>query len=231
MTSIPIRIVHWSAIHPTSGRISRPGMTHSDATEKPVARARGGIASDKTARMPGATTASSAEIAQLRTTATTRFGDRANTRSTRAAAERGPREEADQARMSAVNRRVAILAPRTRPTSWNGSAIAAAKPRAALVEPELLLVQQRREGHEADEADGEERERRPDAPQARDPLHGAPALGERRRRLLGHHTSYVAPVASRSQRPRTGSFSRSARKANTSVGTTKTKNGTRQPNW
>ncbi len=43
-------------------------------------------------------------------------------------------------------------------------------------------------------------------------------------------TSSRAPVASRSQRPRVGSTIRKARTANTTVGTAKTRNGTRHPN-
>ena len=158
ITSIPIRIVHSSAIHPTSGRISSPGMIHSDATENPVARARGGIANDNTVRIPGATTASSAEIAQLRTTATTRFGDRANNAEHAACSQRRPRDEPDQAR------EVGGVPPRRDPRTddetnqlerFGDRRCEAACP---LVEAELLVVQQVREGDESDEADGEERE-------------------------------------------------------------------------
>ena len=42
-------------------------------------------------------------------------------------------------------------------------------------------------------------------------------------------TSALAPAASRSKCPRPGSFSRSPRTTNTTVGMTNTKNGTRQP--
>ncbi len=45
-------------------------MTHSEPTENPVARARGGIASERAASMPGPMIASEAEITQLRATAT-----------------------------------------------------------------------------------------------------------------------------------------------------------------
>ena len=40
------------------GRISSPGTTHSDATEKPIDRALGGMAIERVARMPGARIAS-----------------------------------------------------------------------------------------------------------------------------------------------------------------------------
>ena len=45
--------------------------------EKPVARARAGMASDSVARIAGARIASSALTTQFRATATTMFGDRA----------------------------------------------------------------------------------------------------------------------------------------------------------
>ena len=76
--SMPTRIVQVSATHPISGRISRPGMIHSEAMEKPVARARAGIASDNVARMPGAIIASIAETAQFSATATPMLGASAN---------------------------------------------------------------------------------------------------------------------------------------------------------
>ncbi len=53
-------------------------MTQSEAMEKPVARARGGMASDSEASMPGPMIASAPEITQLNAMATTRFGERAN---------------------------------------------------------------------------------------------------------------------------------------------------------
>ncbi len=53
ITSMPDADADVSAIQPMNGSTSRPGMTHSDATEKPVARARGGIASERATKMPG----------------------------------------------------------------------------------------------------------------------------------------------------------------------------------
>ena len=53
------------------------------------------------------------------------------------------------------------------------------------VEAELLLVEQRCERGEPDQRGGEERQRVEDPAQALDLPHRAPALGERRRRLLG----------------------------------------------
>ena len=78
MTSMPIRTSQVSAIQPISGSTTSPGMIHSDATEKPVARARAGIASERAARIPGAIIANDAEIAQLSATATTMLGASAN---------------------------------------------------------------------------------------------------------------------------------------------------------
>ena len=69
MTNMPQRMPTWLEIHPISGRTTRPGITHNDATEKPVARARAGMASDSATRTPGPMTAPVAEIAQLKRTA------------------------------------------------------------------------------------------------------------------------------------------------------------------
>ena len=57
-TSMPQRMPTCPVIQPISGSTSRPGITHSDATENPVARARGGIASESATRMPGPSIAS-----------------------------------------------------------------------------------------------------------------------------------------------------------------------------
>ena len=69
MVSIPMRIDVLSAIQPIIGNIAKPGIIHSEATEKPVARARGGMANDKTAKVAGPRTASDAEMAQFTATA------------------------------------------------------------------------------------------------------------------------------------------------------------------
>ena len=207
-------------------------MIHSDATEKPVARARGGIANDKTVRMPGATTASSAEIAQLSDDRDDEVRRQREQRRACGGGERGRRDEPDQ------TGEIGGVPPRRDPGTddetdqlerFGDRRRDAARP---LVEIELLLVQQRGEGDEPDEADGEERERRPQPPQGRDPLHRAPALGERRRRLLGHHDvdvgahrrSLPAP-AHRFAEPEREEGERRA------SATTNTMNGNRHPNW
>ena len=61
-------------------------MTHSDATEKPVARARGGIANESPEKTAGARMASAAEITQLTATATTMLGASAKAAASTAAA-------------------------------------------------------------------------------------------------------------------------------------------------
>ena len=75
--------------------------------------------------------------------------------------------------------------PRIEADDLRGSAIAATKPRCALVEVEHLLVVERRERDEADERRGEERQRVPDAPQRADLPQDAERLRERRRDLVG----------------------------------------------
>ena len=111
ITSIPMRIVQVSAIQPISGRTSRPGMTHSEAIEKPVARARAGIASDSVARMAGARTASSTLMTQFRATATTMFGDRAKATRTAAASRQICDRKRTRPATSLAKRRVAMRAP------------------------------------------------------------------------------------------------------------------------
>ncbi len=75
---MPHRKPNVSPIQPTNGITSRPGSTHRAPTEKPIDRARGGIASDRLARTPGPTMTSEPAIRQLMITATTMFGAHAN---------------------------------------------------------------------------------------------------------------------------------------------------------
>ena len=70
MTSMPISIDQLSAIQPITGSTNSPGITHSDPIAKPVARARGGMASERAASTPGPMIANDAEITQLSATAT-----------------------------------------------------------------------------------------------------------------------------------------------------------------
>ncbi len=111
ITSIPMRIVQVSAIHPISGRISRPGMTHSEAIENPVARARAGMASDSVARMAGARIASITFTTQLRATATTMFGERAKATRTPAESRQIWATKRMRPATSRPKRRVAMRAP------------------------------------------------------------------------------------------------------------------------
>ncbi len=102
----------------------------SDAIEKPIDRARGGIASDSEARMPGPTIARHSAIKKLAAIATARFGTTANTSdSTEVTAETTARN----LRMRPGSRTtslVAMRAPISSPMSWPGSDVAATMPRA-----------------------------------------------------------------------------------------------------
>ena len=75
--SMPTRRLVRSPSQPTIGRISRPGITHSDATEKPTDRARGGMARASVARMPGSSTERMPFTAMFAATARPTVGARA----------------------------------------------------------------------------------------------------------------------------------------------------------
>ena len=126
---MPTRMPRLSAIQPMNGRTSSPGITHSDATEKPVARTRAGMPSESDTRMLGPTIARAAEMMQLIATATTMLGAIAN--STESSDVNAAIRAANwlSPRMFPAKRRVTTRAPTMRPTSANGSAIAAATPR------------------------------------------------------------------------------------------------------
>ena len=227
---MPTRMPRWPEIHPISGRMSSPGITHSDATENPVARALAGMARDSATRMLGPSTANDAEIRQLIATATKMLGASANPidSSDVAAAILAPKRMT--ARMSPPKRRVTMRAPTTRPTNWKGSEIAAATPRARSSRPNSS-------SYISDAS-------------VTNPMSDVARNGRlhhSRRRLstlctvrqLSANdgavssvliTSSVAPIAWRSQRPRTGSRNRIASTAKITVGTTNTRNGTRQLN-
>jgi len=65
MTNMPTRMLNLSDIQPMNGSTAKPGMIHKDATENPVARARGGIANERPANVAGPIIASDAEIKQF----------------------------------------------------------------------------------------------------------------------------------------------------------------------
>jgi hypothetical protein len=69
MTNMPTRMLNLSEIQPMNGSTAKPGIIHNEATENPVARARGGIAKDSPAKVAGPSMASDAEIKQLTATA------------------------------------------------------------------------------------------------------------------------------------------------------------------
>ena len=70
ITNMPTRMVNLSAIQPIIGRTASPGMIHNEATEYPVARARGGIANESPVKIAGANMARAAEMTQFTATAT-----------------------------------------------------------------------------------------------------------------------------------------------------------------
>ena len=74
ITSIPHRSPTWSPSHPMMGSTTRPGITQSAPTAKPIDRARGGMASDRVARMPGASTARAAVMTEWAAMATHTVG-------------------------------------------------------------------------------------------------------------------------------------------------------------
>ncbi len=207
------------------GSTTRPGITHNEATEKPVARARGGMANESATRIPGPSIASDAEITQLTATATTMLGATANAIAAIDVATATPARKRIKPRMLPRNRRVTMREPNTRPTSWNGSAIAEAMPRPRSSRPNSCSY--------SNEAS------------ATKPINAVARNGrlhQMRRRLsifctvrqLSAYdgtvssvaiTSSLAPIACRSHRPRTGSVRRRASTAKIIVGITKTRNG------
>ncbi len=116
-SSMPARRPSWSPIQPMIGRITSPGMTHSDATENPIDRARGGMATASTAKMPGRRMASTAMIDGVGDDGHDEVGrqgedDQAG-RHDHAVWVRNPRTAAGPL----ASRRVAMRAPTIRPTS------------------------------------------------------------------------------------------------------------------
>ena len=229
--SIPQRIPMWLLIQPMSGRTSKPGITHSDATEKPVARARAGIASDNATRMPGPTMASVAEITQLKTTATTMFGETAKPIAITEVSIAMRDTKRISAAMSVMKRLVMYRVPTTRPTNWKGSAIADATPRArssrlnfssysseaSTTKPISAVARNGRLHHKRCSVGIFCTVRQLSANEGTDSS------------VLA--TSSLDPMAARSHLPRTGSCIRNAITAKITVGTMKTRNGTRHPNW
>ena len=212
------------------GSTSRPGMTHNEATEKPVARTRAGMASDSDTRMLGPTMASAAVMTQLMATATTMLGANANSTDSIEvnAAIFAPNWLTP--RMLPAYRRVTTRVPTMSPTSAKGSAIAAAKPRprssrpnscsynsaARVVNPMSDVARNGRLHHSRFRLSTLCTVRQLSA---NDGLVSSVAT-----------TSSLMPIACRSQRPRTGSRRRRASTTNTNVGATNTMNGTRQSN-
>ena len=207
-------------------------MTHSEATEKPVARARGGMARDRATRMPGPRTASAAEIGAVED-----HGDHDVRR------QREPDRQRPRWRRRRVPRnwiRPAHVAEELarddagaedQPDELERLGDRCGDAAGTLVEAELLVVEERGEDARTRSARwrgtaGSTRAASACRPSAR-------SASSRRTTACSPRsptTSSLAPVASRSQRPRTGSTSLKARTAKITVGTTNTRNGTRQPN-
>ena len=99
--AIPVRIPQLSAIHPMNGSISSPGRIHSDAIEKPIDRARGGMARDSEARMPGPTIARHIAMRKLTADRDGEVGDHGEDQRQRRGDRRDHGEEPeDQARVA-----------------------------------------------------------------------------------------------------------------------------------
>ena len=168
------------------GSTIRPGITHSEATEKP------GRPSPRRDRQREGDEDAGTEHGQRRrdhAVDADRDDDvRAQPRN-RSRRSTWPTATLDRKRirprMLPRNRRVTMRAPSTRPTSWNGSAIAAAMPRARSSSPNSCSYSNEASVDEADERRGQERQAPPDPLEALDLLHRSPALGVRRRGFLG----------------------------------------------
>src|SRR4029450_13151912 len=78
-TAMPQRMPNELAMSPTTGNVSRPASTNTEARANPVDRARGGSTSDRVANRPGTTTARPALTTTLALIATAVTGAAANT--------------------------------------------------------------------------------------------------------------------------------------------------------
>ena len=215
---------------PTMYKMMSPGRMNSDAIENPSARTFGGIVSDSVAKMPGTRSADTPVI-------TTCISDREPQRGReREPDPRAGDDDAEEREHAQADAGVAAHQPRRERDAerdadeLRGFGQRGDETAGRLVEMEHLLVVERREREQADDRRGEERQRVPDAAQGLRPARGCgptprTTVGSRRCR----RRRSPAPAAARSKWPRPGSVTRRPRYANTSVGGTKTKNGTRQP--
>ena len=228
ITSMPISIDQLSAIQPITGSTNNPGITHNEPMAKPVARARGGIASESAASTPGPMIANDAEITQLSATAMYTFGAKAKPADATDVSIATVATNRIRPLMLPAKRRVAMRAPSTSPTSANGSETAAATPRARSSSPNFWSY------------NSEASVTNPISEVARNGSAHQMRWSDRTlwavRQLSANDgdsssvsmISCDAPVAWRSQRPRIGSFIRRASTAKITVGITNTRNGTRQ---
>ena len=233
ITSIPTRIVQVSAIQPIERQDEQAGDRPTARRSRSPSPGPGpGWRATAWRGCRGRASPASAEMTQLRATATTMFGARAKpTDSTDVARHDRGRGTASSPATSPAKRRVTMRAPYTRPTSWNGSAIAAATPRARSSSPNSCSYSSDASTTKPTSDDGEERQRPPDPAQRRHLVDDAPALGERRRRLLGVDDLVARPggVALPPAADRLVQAQGEDGEDRPS-GSTNTRNGTRQPN-
>ena len=84
-TSKPHRKPHESPNQPTNGMTSKPGSTHRAPIEKPIDRARGGMANESEAITPGPTITRAPATREWATTVRATVGANANPRAATAA--------------------------------------------------------------------------------------------------------------------------------------------------
>jgi hypothetical protein len=135
ITSIPARMPMPSEMRPMVGSTMSPGMTQMAPSEKPIDRARGGMASDRPEKMPGPMMARVAPMAMLAATASHSHGARANTVAKPAQANEAPATSRSTLPGFSTMSRDARRAPMNRPTSCTGSAPAAIHDRCSWSRP------------------------------------------------------------------------------------------------
>ena len=152
-TSMPQRMPTWSAIQPMSGSTIKSGddpQRRDREAGRPCARRDRQRERDEDARARA--WPATRRCTQLKTTAIHDVRrDRERDRSDRGRRRATVARKRIRPRMSPMNRRVTMRAPMTRPTSWNGSAIAAAMPRARSSRPNSCSYSSDGERDEADQ--------------------------------------------------------------------------------
>ncbi|CAB4823153.1 unannotated protein [freshwater metagenome] len=124
-TSMPSRNPTLSLTQPISGRISRPGIAHQDATENPTDLARAGIASERVENSPGIKIARTEVNKILARIDNQSVGARAKQATRTAEVKATPRRNLKMSAGSRRNSRVPNFAPTANPKNWKGSTQAA----------------------------------------------------------------------------------------------------------